>query len=117
MEIVKLILSILFPPIGLFLNFLTGAETKLEKISMWISVILTGGLIALIIGSIILVGANNSNDQDLLKCRNPHHCDYSDGEYQTCYYCKDEKCKRFGKIQCVNDGERFNYTTEDGGEE
>ena len=113
MEIVKLILAIFIPPVGLVLNFITGAETKLEKISVWISSILTAVLIGLVIFAIVLVGANNGAENDLLKCRNPHHCDSSDSEYQTCYYCKDDNCNKFGKIQCINDGDRFNYETVD----
>ena len=117
MTIVRLLLSILLPPVGLVLNFILGAETTIEKICVWISAIFTAAIIGFVVFAVVLVGANNGAEQDLLKCRNPHHCDYSDGEYQTCYYCKDDNCKRFGKIQCVNDGERFNYSTVDGGEE
>ena len=117
MTIIRLLLSIFIPPVGLILNFILGAETTVEKICTWISGILTALFAGFIIFVFIIVGANNSGEEDLLRCRNPHHCDYSDGEYQTCYYCKNDRCTSFGKIQCVNDGERFNYTTVDGEDE
>ncbi len=112
MDIFRLIISILFPPIGLFINFFLGSENKLQKVATYISMILSIILVCLIIGACVIVGKNNDQENDLLKCRAPLYCDPSDTDTQTCYYCKDEKCKTKGKVTCVNDGERqFNYET------
>ena len=113
MGIFRLIISILFPPIGLFLNYMLGAETKLEKAAMIVSIVLSVAIFLFIIIIIAMISANNKRDEDLLRCRNPYYCDPSDGEYQTCYYCKDKVCKDLGKITCVNDtgDDPFNYQT------
>ena len=112
MDIFRLIISILLPPVGLFINYISGAENRLQKVSFWISGILSGLLVTFIIAFFVLLGVSNKGDNDLLKCRNPYYCDPSDGEYQTCYYCKDKVCNDLGKIQCLNDSEsQFNYNT------
>ena len=113
MRILRLIISILFPPIGLFLNYMLGAEDRLEKAAMIISTVLSIGIVLFIIIVIAMVNASNKQEEDLLRCRNPYYCEPSDGDYQTCYYCKDKICKDLGKIICVNDTESdpFNYST------
>lgn len=112
MDILRLIISILFPPIGLFVNYALGCENKMQRRAMAISITLTVCFITFIIVGIVMIGMNNKRDEDLLKCRNPYYCDPSDGDYQTCYYCKDKICKDLGKIQCVNDTDsQFNYQT------
>jgi uncharacterized membrane protein YqaE (UPF0057 family) len=113
MRILRLIISILFPPIGLFLNYMLGTEDRLEKAAMIISTVLSIGIVLFIIIVIAMVNANNKQEEDLLRCRNPYYCEPSNGEYQTCYYCKDKICKDLGKITCVNDTESdpFNYST------
>ncbi len=113
MDIVRLIVSILFPPVGLLINFIAGAESKLQKAAMYISNGLCIALLVGVIGLVVLVGGSNGYEENLQRCINPYKCDPSDGEYQTCYYCKDKVCKNLGKVQCVNDTEsRFNYSTE-----
>ena len=117
MDIIRLILSIIFPPIGLFFNFMMGAENKIQKVSMVISTFLSIAILCLGITACVLVVGSNKQDIDLLKCRSPRYCDPSDGETRTCYYCKDDVCKTPEKITCVNDGnERFNYETVAGDE-
>jgi len=112
MDIFRLIISILFPPIGLFVNYMLGCENKLQRISMAISIVLSFSVILFIVFIFILAGTNNQRENDLLKCRNPYYCEPSEGEYQTCYYCKDKVCNDLGKIQCLNDTEsQFNYQT------
>ena len=112
MDIIRLIVSIIIPPVGLLINFLVGAETKLQKIAAVIANVLCVLIVLGIIGLVVLVGGSNGYEEDLQRCVNPYKCDPSDGEYQTCYYCKDKACKKLGKVQCVNDtGSRFNYGT------
>lgn len=112
MDIVRLIVSIIFPPVGLLINIIVGAETKLQKAAMMISNTLCILIIVGIVGIIVLIGGSNGYEDDLYHCQTAYKCDYSDGEYQTCYYYKDKNHKRTGKVQCVNDSDdRFNYGT------
>ena len=112
MDIFRLIISIFFPPIGLFVNYALGCENKIQRMSMAISITLSVCFISFIIAGIVIIGSSNKYDSDLSRCRNPYYCDPSDGDYQTCYYCKDKACNDLGKIQCVNDtGSQFNYDT------
>jgi len=110
MDIVRLILSIIFPPLGLLINFISGYENKIQKASMIISTILSIILILLIVVAFVLLGNANQHDIDIQKCRSPYYCEPSDTDTQTCYWCKDNACKRLEKITCVNDGDgAFNY--------
>ena len=112
MDIVRLIVSILFPPVGLLINFIVGAENKLQKAAMIISNTLCILIVVGIVGIIVLIGGSNGYEDNLYHCQTAYSCEYSDGEYQTCHYCKDKECKRKGTVQCVNDSsERFNYET------
>ena len=112
MSIVKLIISILFPPIGLFINMHSERENKLDKISYIISIVLTLSFVALIVFVIITINLNIKQEDNLKKCRAPQYCDISDDEYVTCYYCKEDGCKNPEKIRCLNDEEAvFNYRT------
>jgi len=115
MDILRLIISIIFPPIGLFINFVQGSENKIQKVSTYISMILTIIFLCLIIGACVIVAKNNEKENDLLKCGNTYYCEPSDTDTQTCYYCKNNNCNNLEKITCVNDGEgQFNYKTEAG---
>ena len=112
MDIVRLIISIIFPPVGLLINFIAGAENKLQKAAMIISNTLSILIVVGIVGIIVLIGGSNGYEEDLQHCVQAYKCDYSEGEYQTCYYYKDKNHKRTGTVQCVNDSsDRFNYET------
>ena len=112
MSVAKLIISILFPPIGLLINMHSDRETLLDKISYIISIILTILFIASIIFIIIVINLNIKQEDNLKKCRTPYYCDISEDEYVTCYYCKDDSCKNLEEIRCLNDEEAvFNYRT------
>ena len=118
MGIIKLIISIILPPIGLFINLTGENKTKLDKISTIISIITTILFVSIIILFIMLAGLNNKRENNLLKCRNPYYCDISEDEYVNCYYCKDKECKNLETIRCLNDEEAvFNYTTIDNPED
>ena len=67
MRILRLIISILFPPIGLFLNYMLGAEDRLEKAAMIISTVLSIGIVLFIIIVIAMVNASNKQEEDLYK--------------------------------------------------
>ena len=69
------------------INYMLGAEDRLEKAAMIISTVLSIGIVLFIIIVIAMVNASNKQEEDLLRCRNPYYCEPSDGDYQTCYYC------------------------------
>ncbi|MCR5224235.1 MAG: hypothetical protein K6C11_03725 [Bacilli bacterium] len=111
MDILRLITSILIPPLGLLISFLSGSNNKIQKAASIISLVLSVLIIALIVVVFILLGSSNNQEEDLLHCRNPYYCEPSDGDYATCYYCKNDSCSIKKKITCVNDGDVFNYST------
>ena len=111
MDILRLIISILVPPLGLLISFISGSNNKIQKIASVLSTVLSIAIAAFILIALILLGSSNSQEEDLLHCRNPYYCEPSDGDYATCYYCKDDACAIKKKITCVNDGDVFNYST------
>ena len=117
MSILRLIISILFPPIGLFINLGIEKKSKLDKINTIISIILTVVFVALIIFFIVVINLNNKKENELLKCRSPYYCEPSTEDYQTCYYCKNGNCKDLEKIRCVTNEDIFNYSTVDNPED
>ena len=113
MSIVRLIISIIFPPIGLILNHILDDNNKIDKISSIISTILSIILLVFIIVLIIMVSLNNDKDNNIYKCEHSYYCEPSDSDVKTCYYCEKAPCNKPEKIKCNNkEDSMFNYETE-----